>query len=326
MKITINPISDKLTDIFQEFGKIIDFSVEKDREDKLIQLSEKYGSGSIWYREVINGMGLVIVKNLKFNTNIEITYNANEDLPVYIITFIKNLGGHFTVVYENKSHTITQGAYIICSHFKEIDTFLPDKPTDYISIIIFSEYIEKYLKSYIASLSAHENNKNSGYFYQIKTLTPEMILAMNSLENIQLTSDLKRLYLESKTLELIALFFEQLNKHNNNKLSLSQREHNQILEAKNILDSNIEQPPTIAVLSQKVGLNEYKLRNAFKELFNNTIYGYVQKQRMIIAKKLIEKDELSVSEAGYKIGYSNLSHFARAVKKEFGISPSELKK
>ncbi len=326
MKITINPISDKLTDIFQEFGKIIDFSVEKDREDKLIQLSGKYGRGSIWYREVINGMGLVIVKNLKFNTNIEITYNANEDLPVYIITFIKNLGGHFTVVYENKSSTITQGAYIICSHFKEIDTFLPDKPTDYISIIIFSEYIEKYLKSYIASLSAHENNKNSGYFYQIKTLTPEMILAMNSLENIQLTSDLKRLYLESKTLELIALFFEQLKKHNNNKLSLSQREHNQILEAKNILDSNIEQPPTIAVLSRKVGLNEYKLRNAFRELFNNTIFGYVQKQRMIIAKKLIEKDELSVSEAGYKIGYSNLSHFARAFKKEFGISPSELKK
>ena len=107
MKITINPISDKLTDIFSEFGKIMDFSGKNDSEDKLIQLSDKYGSGSIWYREVINGMGLVIVKNLKFNSTVEITYNANENLPVYIITFIKNLGGQFTVTYENKSNTIT---------------------------------------------------------------------------------------------------------------------------------------------------------------------------------------------------------------------------
>ncbi len=326
MKITINPVTDKLTDIFREFGKMIDFSVDEDGEDKLIQLSEKYGSGSIWYREVINGIGLVIAKELEFNTNVEITYRANENIPAYIITFIKNLGGSFTVVFENESHTITQGGYIICSHFMEIDSFLPNKPTDCVSIVILSEFIEKYLKSYIKPLSEHSNNKNSAHFYQIKTLSPEMILAMNSLENIQFTGGLKRLYLESKALELIALFFEQLRKHNNKKSLLSQRERNQILEAKNILDNSLEHPPSIAVLSHKVGLNEYKLRYAFKELFNNTIFGYVQKQRMVNAKKLIEKDELSVSEAGYRIGYSNLSHFARAFKKEFGILPSVFKK
>jgi AraC-like DNA-binding protein len=326
MKITINPTSDKITDIFRGLGKAIEFSGGENKKDMQVQLAKEFGKGSFWYREIINGMGLVIVRGLQFKTAVEITYYSNENIPIHIINFIKRPGGKFTLISDTETHTITQGAYINCSHYKEIDTFLPGKPTDYVSIFIFEEYIDRYLSPYIQDLSEHHDGKNSGHFYHIKSLSPEILLALNALENIQLEGDFKTLFLESKTLELITLFFNQLNKHNNTKRALSQREKTHILQAKNILDNHLENPPTIAQLSRETGLNEYKLRNAFKELFGTTIYAYVQKQRMILAKKLIEKDELSVSEAGYQVGYSNLSHFAKAFKKEFGISPSQLKK
>ncbi len=323
MKIIINNIPENITDLLQEFGKIIDFDDRSDKKDQLVKISRKYGSGSIWYREVTNGMGLLIVKNLKLHLPLEIEYNPNGKFTAYTLNFIKKFGGNIKLNFEKNQYEINKGAYIACSHLKETDTFRPLKTSEYISIVIFPEFIERYLENRIRNLSGHANHTE--HFYHIPQLSPEMNIALNSLENIDFTGKLKDIFLESKVLELIALFFDNLD-NTANQNSISPRDKELILKAKEILDKNIENPPLINVLSKQIGINEQKLQNGFKQLFNTTIFGYVRKQRMIIAKKLIEKDGFSVSEAGYQVGYSNISHFTRAFKNEFGILPSRLKK
>lgn len=98
-----------------------------------------------------------------------------------------------------------------------------------------------------------------------------------------------------------------------------------IRTAEQALTGSFENPPTICELSRMVGLNEYKLKNGFREMFGKTIYEYVRELRMRNAKNLLEDDNLSISQVAYKVGYINTSHFARAFRKEYGLNPSDFR-
>ncbi len=41
------------------------------------------------------------------------------------------------------------------------------------------------------------------------------------------------------------------------------------------------------------------------------------------AARLLKENKLSVSEVGYKIGFSNLSHFSRVFEKHVGLKPKK---
>jgi len=328
MKITLKTPFDKISELFQNIGIPAEYT-SANKGDFQIGIPPGLGTGQIWFREITNGMGLIIIKDMKPVDVLEIEYQHDKSIPAYALIFFKELGG-FVRLYsekERKETIIQNGAYLISSAIGESHTFLPDKTTNLVSIFIFPEFIEKHLQSLI-------HHKNIGdqsaaveeFLMQTDTLTSDIHLGMNALENNQFTGKLKCIYLESKALELIALFFKASEEKESPKYSLGKREQQQILNAQSILKERLDNPPGIIELARLVGLNEYKLRLGFKEVFDNTIYGYLRQQRMLKAKELIETRELSVSEAGYMVGYSNMSHFATAFKNEFGITPGQLKK
>jgi len=79
-------------------------------------------------------------------------------------------------------------------------------------------------------------------------------------------------------------------------------------------------------LARLAGLNDYKLKLGFKELFGTTVFGYVRALRMDEARKILEQGEGNVSEAALMVGYHNISHFAALFRKTYGYNPSELGK
>ncbi len=70
----------------------------------------------------------------------------------------------------------------------------------------------------------------------------------------------------------------------------------------------------------------HKIQQGFKTIFGTTVLKHIRKLRLQKAKEIIVKKELSISEAGYFIGYTNLSHFASAFRQEFGVLPRDLNK
>lgn len=329
MKITLNTPLKNITGLFESFGIPFKLSDESNSGDFQIEIPAEIGSGSIWFREIMNGMGLIIVKGLGFKEELEIVYDHDKTIPAFALILFKKLGGVINLFSEKESRDISirNGGYLISSAIHETHKFTPGKTTDLVSIFIFPEFIEKYLKTLIQYQNTlDKNNYVDELLMQIEMLTPEIFLRMNDLENNQFAGKLKSIYLESKVLELIALFFKASEEKEAQKNSLTKKELSQIIEAQTILNDHLDNPPGIVELAHLVGMNEYKLRLGFKELFNNTIYGYLRQKRMIKAKELIETEGLSVSEAGYMVGYSNMSHFSNAFKNEFGISPGQLKK
>ncbi|AYD48715.1 MAG TPA: AraC family transcriptional regulator [Arachidicoccus soli] len=94
--------------------------------------------------------------------------------------------------------------------------------------------------------------------------------------------------------------------------------------AKNILLENLDSPITIKELSKKVAINECYLKKGFKEVFGTTIFDFYQQQRMDHAKYLLYQKGLNVTDVAALLGYSSISHFSSAFKKQTGIKPCEL--
>ena len=85
-------------------------------------------------------------------------------------------------------------------------------------------------------------------------------------------------------------------------------------------------PPTINHLSKLVRLNEYKLKKGFKEMYTLPVHTYVIQKKLELAKLLLDKNDISVSEVAYRAGYGNVSHFAMAFRKQYGVNPGNYAK
>ena len=97
-----------------------------------------------------------------------------------------------------------------------------------------------------------------------------------------------------------------------------------VLKAREVLLEHIGEPITIKQLSRKVAMNECYLKKGFKEMFGTTIFDFYQSQRMEHAKYLLYEKGLSVTEVSDILGYSSISHFSTAFKKQTGLKPCEL--
>ncbi|PWC09770.1 AraC family transcriptional regulator [Brenneria roseae subsp. americana] len=99
-----------------------------------------------------------------------------------------------------------------------------------------------------------------------------------------------------------------------------------LLRAKDLLLADLSQAPTIAMLARETGLSALKLKRGFRQLFNNSIYGLFQAERMHEARRRLFVTGTPVMVVATDLGYANASHFSAAFQKQFGVNPSEFKR
>jgi len=134
----------------------------------------------------------------------------------------------------------------------------------------------------------------------------------------------RKIYLESKIYELLALSHYSLDqKKETIKLSVSDIE--KIKFAAQLIRENIDRPFTIVELARKVGVNQTKLKEGFKSIFGDTVFGYLQEIRMSKAKSYLTDTSLSIQEISHLSGYQNVSNFSIAFKRIFGYPPTKLR-
>lgn len=81
---------------------------------------------------------------------------------------------------------------------------------------------------------------------------------------------------------------------------------------------------TISSLSQKVCINERKLKYGFRRKYAISIHAFLIKVRMEKAIELLLQSEKSVELVSKLVGYKDRTSFSREFKKRFGRSPSKL--
>lgn len=136
------------------------------------------------------------------------------------------------------------------------------------------------------------------------------------------------LYYQNKMFRLVEVFFDWLYNEMQQHPALKLLSRSDIMAARRIetlLTKDVTVlPPTIREMSRQFAMSESKLKKVFKAVFGLPPYEYFQKYRMQKARQLLLTGNHSIKDVGYTLGYSNLSNFTLAFKKEFGRLPSEV--
>jgi YesN/AraC family two-component response regulator len=99
-----------------------------------------------------------------------------------------------------------------------------------------------------------------------------------------------------------------------------------IQRALHFIHNNYATNISLGQVAQTVRLSRYHFSRLFKEITGLTYQSYVNRVRIEQAKKMLHDDALSVTDAGYAVGYSDLTHFERIFKKIVGSNPTQFRR
>jgi AraC-like DNA-binding protein len=169
-----------------------------------------------------------------------------------------------------------------------------------------------------------KENKDKKY-YNDSDVSPSMAIVLNQMFHYNLNPSIKNLYYKGKGYELLSLFFNRNEDPNAEQCPFLIDEENvlKIKKAKEIIIANMAEPPSLESLANQVGLTLKKLKMGFKQIYGDTVYGFLFDYKMDYARQLLDSGSYNVNEVGLKIGYSTGSHFIAAFKKKFATTPKK---
>lgn len=182
---------------------------------------------------------------------------------------------------------------------------------------LFTPFLEKIDAGSLSILSGHD-----------MVITAEMYTELQDIVNCEKKGIFRQLFIETRVLNLLRLQFEQYEKLLIKKKYSFVKEYDieKIYMVKEILDQNVNNSYSLKELAQKAGLNDFKLKKGFKEIFGITVFGYLSDLRMKTAKEMLSDSNRSIAEISEYCGYSFVQSFITAFKNKYGITPDKFRK
>ncbi len=132
-----------------------------------------------------------------------------------------------------------------------------------------------------------------------------------------------RLDLHIHTLSLLSEQFNLLAPPESATSPLSTSEIERIERARNVLCEQLHKPLTVDYLATTVGMNEHKLKEGFRYLFDTTPARMLLDLRMRKAMTLLESGQ-QVAQAAWQVGYKYPNNFTVAFTRYFGRAPKSI--
>jgi AraC-like DNA-binding protein len=137
---------------------------------------------------------------------------------------------------------------------------------------------------------------------------------------------LHRLYLESRTVELVSEALSALcQTASPPPCGLTARDRRRLQDLRERIDDGSLPVPDMASVAREVGMSVASLQRKFRLLAGMPLFAYVRQVRLAAAKQAIEQDGLSIAGAADLAGYTSAANFATAFRRQFGVSPGHFK-
>lgn len=263
----------------------------KNDENKIIHIQQSVSQGLIQFHFGIKGKG----------------------------KFVFNEGNYALDLNEEKS-------FLFYNPQKELPIHLELLPDAWVISVVVS--IKKFHSLFSAEADAipflSEENKDKKY-YKEDDISPSMAIVLNQILHYNLSPSIQKLYYKGKAYELLSLYFNRSEDPDAEQCPFLIDEENvlKIRKVKDIIIEKMAEPPSLQELADTVGISLKKLKEGFKEIYGDTVFGFLLDYKLEYARQLLDSGSYNVNEVGLRIGYSTSSHFIAAFKKKFGTTPKK---
>ncbi len=135
------------------------------------------------------------------------------------------------------------------------------------------------------------------------------------------------MFMQARIRDLLLLYMKDMRKPDHKPVRNREELYQQkLILAKHILDTHRGRPLTIAALSRKILLNDFKLKTGFRKKFGKSVLGYQVALRMDAARQLLLSSKRPVEHIAAQLGYEDKSSFIKKFKKHFGATPLQFRK
>jgi len=99
--------------------------------------------------------------------------------------------------------------------------------------------------------------------------------------------------------------------------------HNKrLVQVLGIIEDHLDDLLSNDALAEKVGITRRQLERLFREHLGDSPSNFYLRLRLDRARQLLQQTEMSIMEVATACGFESASHFSRAYRARFGVSPS----
>jgi PAS domain S-box-containing protein len=118
-----------------------------------------------------------------------------------------------------------------------------------------------------------------------------------------------------------------LEKPKRKKVRLTQEDIRMIEDARSLMLNDLSRDfRPLKEFALQLGTNSFKLKYGFKELYGISVYRFLRNERLRMAKVLVQYGDKPIKSIVQMCGFKSEAHFSRTFKKEFGLTPTELRR
>jgi len=292
-------------------------------KNRRVEIPDKFGNGYC-AGFVFNEHIRMLILNYELNENL-VVENPDINTSGRMILFkFQNIFPKKEIVSTGK-RLKTIPSVLIGTSRMNTDVIIPvDTNTATINIEVDANYLNGLfdLSEKSPVLQSLLQNTQPLLFEQV--IYPSLQKIMDEIVTESVDETFELFFLRIKAEELVCRLLMELEKRDEKHLyALNIHDIQNIYKVKEQMLEHLETPPVINELAVCANMSPSKLKRLFKQIFGNSIFSYYQEFRMKEAARLLKEEKLTVSDVGYKLGFTNLSHFSRVFKEHIGIKPKQ---
>lgn len=294
-----------------------------DIKQRKLEIPSQYGSGyctGFIFNEHIR----MLISNYKLNENI-IIENPELNAKKKMLFFkFQNVFSDTEKESDQRSFSKLPSVLIGTSRLNTDEVLAIHTNTETINIEVDALYLQGLFHEENQSVLLKSLLQNTEPFLFEQLVYPSLQHIVNEIIDEEIEGKFRLFFLRIKAEELICRLLMELEKRNEKRLyALNPHDIEIIYGIKEKMMCHLDVPPIINDLAVRAGMSPTKLKRLFKQIFGDSIFSYYQGFRMKEAAFLLREKKHTVSEVGYALGFSNLSHFSKIFKEHIGMKPKE---
>jgi AraC-like DNA-binding protein len=327
MKIIKQAEFDEIYEESQQAGEILHSGTEFELKTSL---PSRLGHGSEQYVQLRHGLSIHIIQG-QLSHALRLEKQHSEQFPLVSKFYLAGSSRVFSPGIQDVEDDYEEHCshhYLYClPEIREFEQYEAGQPISIVYICLDLDVVRSFSQDWGEFPTAFQrliHGAPGQRFHQaLGKMGPTILPIVQQILNCPYHGLVKQVYLESKALELFAMQLAQYTNvlDQSKEVVLRSADIDRLHQAKELLQGNSDNPPSVSDLAQQVGLNRRKLNEGFRQLFGTTPYGCLRNYRLEKAQELLANSERSVEEVAKLVGYGDRSHFATAFRKKFGMNP-----